>query len=47
MGVTTLFDRLLKKRGFLDGVEGFIESAYQAFHTMIVYMKLWELQKEK
>lgn len=47
MGATTLFDRLLKKRGFLDGVEGFIEGVYQSFHTMIVYIKLWELQNKK
>jgi len=44
MGLTTLFERLIKKQGFRDGVEGFIESIYQAFHTMIVYLKLWELQ---
>lgn len=45
MWVTTLFDRLIKKRGFLDGMEGWIESVYQAFHTMMIYLKLWELQK--
>lgn len=44
MGITTLFDRLIKKQGFRDGTEGWIESIYQSFHTMIVYMKLWELQ---
>lgn len=44
MGMTTLFDRLIKKQGFRDGTEGWIESIYQAFHTMIVYVKLWELQ---
>jgi glycosyltransferase involved in cell wall biosynthesis len=44
MGLTTIFDRLIKKQGFRDGTEGWIESVYQSFHTMIVYMKLWELQ---
>lgn len=44
MGFTTLFERLIKKQGFRDGVEGWIESIYQSFHTMVVYMKLWELQ---
>lgn len=44
MGVTTLFERLVKKKGFLDGTEGWIESIYQAYHTMIVYLKLWERQ---
>lgn len=47
MGATTLFERLIKKQGFRDGIEGWIESIYQAFHTMIVYMRLWEFQKEK
>jgi len=47
MGGTTLFDRLIKKRGFLDGTEGFIESVYQAFHTMIIYLRLWEKQTSK
>ncbi len=46
MGATTLFDRLIKKRGFLDGTEGWIESIYQGFHTMIIYLRLWELQQK-
>jgi len=45
MGLTTLSDRLIKKQGFRDGTEGWIESIYQSFHTMIVYMKLWEMQR--
>lgn len=44
MGARTLFDRLIKKQGFRDGVEGWIESVYQAYHTMIIYLRLWELQ---
>lgn len=47
MGATTLFERLIKKQGFRDGAEGWIESIYQAFHTMIVYLKVWELQRLK
>ncbi len=46
MGVTILFDRLIKKKGFLDGIEGWIESVYQAFHTMMIYLRLWELQRK-
>lgn len=46
MGATTLFDRLIKKRGFLDGIEGWIESVYQSFHTMMIYLRLWELQRK-
>lgn len=47
MGLTTLFERLLRKQGFRDGAEGWIESIYQAWHTIIVYMKLWEMQRIK
>lgn len=47
MGATTIFERLVKKQGFRDGAEGWIESIYQAFHTMIVYLKVWELQRLK
>jgi len=46
MGVRTLFERLIKKQGFRDGVEGWIESVYQAYHTMIVYLRLWEMQND-
>jgi len=45
MGGLTLWDRLIKKQGFRDGTEGWIESVYQAYHTMIVYLRLWELQQ--
>jgi glycosyltransferase involved in cell wall biosynthesis len=44
MGATTLFERLIKKQGFRDGIEGWIESVYQAYHTMIIYLRLWESQ---
>lgn len=46
MGLTTLFNRLIKKQGFRDGNEGWIESIYQSFHTMTVYIRLWEMQRE-
>jgi len=46
MGATTLFNRLIKKQGFRDGTEGWIMSIYQAFHTMIVYVQLWEKQQK-
>jgi glycosyltransferase involved in cell wall biosynthesis len=41
------FRRLIFKRGFQDGIQGFIESFLQAFNVFIVYTRLWELQKEK
>lgn len=45
MGATTLFDRLIKKRGFLDGTEGWIESVYQSYHTIVIYLRLWGKQQ--
>jgi len=47
MGAATIFERLIKKQGFRDGTEGWIESIYQSFHTMIVYLRLWEKQTIK
>lgn len=45
MGAATIIGRLVRKQGFRDGVEGWIESVYQAYHTMIVYLRLWEMQR--
>jgi glycosyltransferase involved in cell wall biosynthesis len=47
MGLTTLFDRLVKKQGWRDGTEGWIESLFQMFHTMFVYIRLWEIQCQR
>jgi hypothetical protein len=47
MGTRTFFDRCIRKQGYLDGTEGWIESVYQAYHTMIVYLRLWEMQQPK
>jgi glycosyltransferase involved in cell wall biosynthesis len=33
------------KRGFLDGVPGFVIAAATAFHVFLKYAKLWELQR--
>lgn len=45
MGLTTWWERMVVKQGWRDGVEGWIENTYQAYHTMIVYLRLWELQR--
>lgn len=47
MGLTTFWDRLVKKQGFRDGTEGWIESIFQVFHTIIVYIQLWEIQNQQ
>lgn len=41
------FNRFFLKRAFLDGLEGFIESTYQAFSLFITYVKLWEMQRSE
>ncbi|MFH0943420.1 MAG: glycosyltransferase family 2 protein [Candidatus Beckwithbacteria bacterium] len=36
--------RYFKKKGFLDGYVGFIESLIQAINRFFVYQQIWELQ---
>lgn len=42
--LTELIDRLIIKRGFLDGGEGVIYAFYQMWSRFISYAKLWEMQ---
>lgn len=35
----------LLKRGFLDGIPGFLIAAATAFHVLLKYAKLWELER--
>jgi glycosyltransferase involved in cell wall biosynthesis len=42
-----LWYRLIKLKGFLDGVEGVIYAIYQMWSKFITYGKLWEMQMEK
>jgi glycosyltransferase involved in cell wall biosynthesis len=44
MGATTLFQRLILKKAFLDNPRGVILALYQSWHTILVYLRLWELQ---
>ncbi len=46
MGMTTFLSRYVRRLGILDGTKGFIMAAYQGYHSMIVYMQLWEMQQE-
>ena len=36
----------LLKRGFLDGIPGFVIAAATAFHVLLKYAKLWELERQ-
>lgn len=48
IGAREVWERGIKKLGFLDGTVGVIEIIYQSFSRMITYTKLWEMQiKEK
>jgi glycosyltransferase involved in cell wall biosynthesis len=39
------FKMYFLKKGFLDGKEGLILALCSAFHTLVKYTKLWQLQK--
>ncbi|MDO8503292.1 MAG: glycosyltransferase family 2 protein [bacterium] len=43
---TELWDRLIVKRGFLDGTQGVIYAIYQMWSKFITYGKLWEMQRK-
>lgn len=43
--MTEIFDRLIFKKGLLDGSEGIIYSIYQMWSRFISYAKLWEKQR--
>ena len=36
--------RMIKNRGFMDGIEGMIYALYQVYSKFVSYAKLWELQ---
>lgn len=40
------FRRLVLKKGYKDGMEGWIESFQQAINRFFVYERLWELQQK-
>lgn len=42
--LSEFFSRYIFKLGFLDGLEGYLEAAMQAFNRFIVYAMLWEKQ---
>ena len=44
IGLTTLWERLVRRAAFLDGMEGLILAVFQSYHMMMVYVQLWEMQ---
>lgn len=40
------FKMYILKRGFLDGIPGFIVSVLSSFHVFIKYAKMWELKNK-
>jgi len=45
--LTEFYDRLVKKQGFKDGTEGWLEAIYQSFSVFITYGRLWEMQRSQ
>ncbi|MGB9735569.1 MAG: glycosyltransferase family 2 protein [bacterium] len=43
--VGMFFKMFILKRGFLDGIQGFIAASISAFHVFIKYAKAWERNK--
>ncbi len=41
------FKMFFLKRGFLDGIHGFILAVLSSFYVFIKYAKLWDLQRKK
>ena len=44
--VGEIYRRGIRQRGFLDGIEGWIEVFFQSYSVFIKYVRLWEYQKE-
>jgi len=44
--VTKFFETYVWKRGFLDGVPGFIIAVGAAYSIFLKYAKLWELERK-
>jgi glycosyltransferase involved in cell wall biosynthesis len=47
VALTEFFDRLIKRQGFRDGTEGWLEAIYQAFSIFVTYARLWEMQRSQ
>lgn len=43
--VMEFYRRLIKQKGYKDGVEGWIEALTQAMNRFLVYARLWEFQR--
>jgi len=44
--MTEFWDRFVRQRLFLDGIEGWIEVIYQMFSRFLTYERLWEMQRK-
>lgn len=45
-GVMEVWRRIVVKRGYQDGVAGWVEALVQGINRMLVYMQVWELQQK-
>ena len=46
VATTEFFDRLVKKQGFREGTEGWLEALFQSFSVFTTYFRLWEMQRK-
>lgn len=44
-GLMEVFRRAITKKGYQDGLAGWVEALVQGMNRMLVYMQLWELQQ--
>lgn len=45
--LTQFLEYFIRQGGWKNGVEGWIESIFQAFSIFITYVRLWEIQKDR
>lgn len=45
-GVMEVWRRIVKQKGYQDGVVGWVEALVQGINRMLVYMQVWELQQK-
>jgi len=45
--LVTFFQVYLRKRGYRDGIPGFIQAIFKSLYTFVKYAKVWEIHQQK
>lgn len=45
--LVTFFQLYLRKRGYRDGIPGFIQAIFKSLYTFVKYAKVWEIHQRK